>query len=207
MKKILMTVMIVGCIGLLFFPGCKKSDETGTTQYTLTVTTNDGVSGTPTAGTHTYDENAVVSYNYSVGSGYKGLTVTLDGATVAASGNITMTGNHTLVATAESYDIRGNWTGKVWVFGTSDFKCRFSGDVISGATSGYIPGLGPYWEDGEFTVTNGNELEFNLEWGDPADREAVFTATLTSENRIEGEWKWYFNGVYQVAGGWELTKE
>ena len=75
----------------------KKKKETN--RYTLTVTKGEGVDGTPGA-TATYEEGALVSYNYTLQSGYKDLVVTLDGQEVATSGVITMDMNHTLNASA-----------------------------------------------------------------------------------------------------------
>lgn len=69
-------------------------------RYTLTVAKGDGVVGTPDNGATTYDEGTVVNYSYSLQSGYTNLEVKLDGATVPASGAITMSSNHTLTATA-----------------------------------------------------------------------------------------------------------
>ncbi len=68
--------------------------------YTLTVTVGEGVTGTPAAGTSTSKKGTVVSYNYSLQSGYSNLSVTLDGATVPASGTVTMNANHTLAASS-----------------------------------------------------------------------------------------------------------
>ena len=69
-------------------------------KYTLTVTVGEGVTGTPAAGTSTNEKGTVVNYNYSLQSGYNDLSVTLDGAPVAASGTVTMNANHTLEAKA-----------------------------------------------------------------------------------------------------------
>lgn len=68
--------------------------------YTLTVTVGEGVTGTPAAGTSTNKKGTVVSYNYSLQSGYDNLTVTLDGAVVPPSGTVTMNANHTLAASS-----------------------------------------------------------------------------------------------------------
>jgi hypothetical protein len=70
-------------------------------QYTLNVIKDDGINGTPESGTYPYDENVMVSYNYSLKSGYTNLEVTLDGGPVTFSGTIPMNGNHTLKATAK----------------------------------------------------------------------------------------------------------
>jgi hypothetical protein len=69
-------------------------------RYTLSVTRGEGVVGTPDSGATTYDEGTQVNYSYSLQSGYINLVVTLDGATVSASGTVTMNSNHTLTAGA-----------------------------------------------------------------------------------------------------------
>jgi hypothetical protein len=69
-------------------------------KYTLTVTIGEGVTGIPAAGTSTSKKGDTVNYSYSAQSGYGNLSVTLDGAPVAASGTVTMNANHTLAVTA-----------------------------------------------------------------------------------------------------------
>jgi hypothetical protein len=69
-------------------------------KYTLTVAVGEGVTGNPAAGTSTNEKGTVVNYNYSLQSGYNDLSVTLDGAPVAASGTVTMNANHALEAKA-----------------------------------------------------------------------------------------------------------
>lgn len=71
-------------------------------QYTLTVTKGTGVDGAPDTGTAIYDNGATVNYGYTLQNGYTNLVVTLDGATVFASGTVTMNSNHTLIANATS---------------------------------------------------------------------------------------------------------
>jgi hypothetical protein len=69
-------------------------------RYTLSVTKGAGVVGSPDSGVFTYDEGAIVNYSYSLQVGYTNLVVILDGATVPASGTITMNGNHNLTVSA-----------------------------------------------------------------------------------------------------------
>ena len=77
---------------------CKKSEvETGTLKVILSV----GVTGTPAAGDYTVTVGEEHSYAYSLESGYKTLTVLLDGKTVAASGSFTVSGDHVLQAFSE----------------------------------------------------------------------------------------------------------
>lgn len=86
-------VAVAGGTALYFLVLKKKN-------YTLTVTVGEGVTGTPVAGTSTNKKGTAVSYNYSLQSGFSNLSVTLDGAPVAASGTVTMNANHTLAASA-----------------------------------------------------------------------------------------------------------
>jgi hypothetical protein len=68
---------------------------------TLTVSVGEGVQGSPTSGTYTYDEGDSIHYNYYARSGYFNLRVQLNGDTVSPSGLITMDRNHTLSASAQ----------------------------------------------------------------------------------------------------------
>lgn len=68
-------------------------------EYTLTVSLGAGAAGTPAA-TAKYKKGEAVPYNYTLLAGYGSLQVTLDGATVAASGTVTMNGDHTLSVSA-----------------------------------------------------------------------------------------------------------
>ncbi|WLT32486.1 kelch repeat-containing protein [Geothrix sp. PMB-07] len=65
----------------------------------LTVTVGLGVTGTPGA-TSAPALGSTVNYNYALATGYKNLSVLLDGNPVAVSGSFTMNGPHTLAASA-----------------------------------------------------------------------------------------------------------
>lgn len=91
---LIVAVVAVAGGAALYFLVLKKKN------YTLTITVGEGVTGTPAAGTSTNKKGTTVSYNYSLQSGYNNLSVTLDGAPVAASGTVTMNANHTLAASA-----------------------------------------------------------------------------------------------------------
>ena len=89
-----MALVAVAGGAALYFLVLKKKN------YTLTVTVGEGVTGTPAAGTSTNKKGTAVAYSYTLQSGYDNLSVTLDGAAVAASGSVTMNANHTLAASA-----------------------------------------------------------------------------------------------------------
>jgi hypothetical protein len=86
-------VVIAGGAAVYFLVVKKKN-------YTLTVVVGEGVTGTPSSGSSSNKKGTVVNYNYALESGYSDLSVTLDGAPIAASGSVTMNGNHTLEAKA-----------------------------------------------------------------------------------------------------------
>ena len=77
-----------------------KPDTTATSQVvTLTVAVGNGVIGSPSS-TGPYARGTSLAYAYNAQPGYRDLRVTLDGAPLAAQGNITMDRAHTLIATA-----------------------------------------------------------------------------------------------------------
>ena len=84
-------VVIIGAAAVYFLVLNKK--------YALTINLGQGCTGTPAA-TAKFKKNAVVNYSYSTQSGYGNLQVKLDGAAVAASGNVTMDKAHTLDVSA-----------------------------------------------------------------------------------------------------------
>jgi hypothetical protein len=192
LKRVFLLMCLLGCLGILFFPGCKETTDDASS-YTLTVTLGEGVSGTPAAGSYSYAENDTVSYSYSAQTGYGNLAVTLDGIPLASSGNITMTGNHILNATAD-IDIRGKWAGAFnWSGGDTYLEVTFSGGIFSGTTSGlfdFKPGTG----NGEYSIS-GNQIEFILRY--PDDSSLSCTATITDVNNMNGNWEfrspWGFN--------------
>ncbi len=100
-KKKFPVLLVAGgavVIGIVLALLLKKKKKIKT--YQLIVTRGEGVEGTPTTGTMTYNEGTAVNYNYSLQGGYKNLVVTLDGNAAASSGTITMNSNHTLSAAA-----------------------------------------------------------------------------------------------------------
>jgi len=128
MKKIFTTAVVFSIlIGLLIDTSCKKSQDV--TEYKLNVTLNEGVTGTPAAGTYTYTEVQDVEYSYSLQAGYTHMTVFLDGKEVGSSGKVTMNGDHYIVVNA----------GK----GTGDYK--FSVTISTGAVG--TPAAGVYYYD------------------------------------------------------------
>ena len=81
-----------------------KVTATQMTDYSLVVKTDDGIIGSPTAGTYQYREGTSVSYTYTIATGYKDLVVLLDGKMAAVSGTIIMDHSHVLETTAAKLD-------------------------------------------------------------------------------------------------------
>ncbi len=186
-------------MGLMFFPGCPTNgDGDG---YTLTVSVGAGASGTPTSGSYSYAENSVVNYSYSLQTGYSNLVVTLDGAPMAATGVITVTGNHTLNVTAEQIDIRDAWSGFWDYTGYHSFmRVEFSGALDSGSCGGYFDLL-PIGGAGTWTLV-GTQIDFSLFFPPPYGYTLVCTGTLTDENHMSGTW--ILAGV--LDGIWSLER-
>ena len=84
-------VVVVGAAALYFLV-LKK------TKYELTVNLGAGTTGTPA--TAKYKKGEVVPYSFSAQTGYADLQVMLDGAEVAAEGNVTMDKDHTITTSA-----------------------------------------------------------------------------------------------------------
>lgn len=204
--KIRIIVFII-LIGFLFFPGCKNAEEA--VEYTLAVTLGEGVSGTPAAGTYTHVENDVVTYNYSAQAGYGNLTVTLDGASIPVSGTVTVTGNHTLNATAD-IDLRGTWRGRfIHTAGDNYMEVTFSGDISSGTAQWSIDGYGT--GNGNFTITD-DLIEFTI---DLQGDELIFNGTITDINHMSGTWQFNTTAGPSTSflkklpsnGTWELDRD
>ncbi len=94
---LIVALVVVAGGAAVYFLVLKKKN------YNLTVNVSEGVTGTPAAGTSSHKKGTTVSYNYSLQSGYNDLVVTLDGATIPASGTVTMNANHVLEAKATKF--------------------------------------------------------------------------------------------------------
>jgi hypothetical protein len=203
LKRVLFVVFLMACLGILFFSGCKTADPAS---YTLTVTLGNGVSGTPATGSYTYTEDDTVNYSYTAQAGYGNLTVTLDGAPVAASGTIAMAASHNLNVTAD-IDVRGQWTGRLnYGAGGAYYTVTFSGGVLSGTTSGmfdFVPGTGT----GDFTVS-GSQINFTLRYHIyGTDYVLECTGTLSDINTMSGDYTWRDDSTIYDQFTWNLARD
>lgn len=158
MKKSVLVLLIMVTMVCLSHYGCKTSD-TGT--FVLTVKKNENVDGFPEAGTHAYDMNSRVPYNYSTSRLYTNAKALLDSIEIPMQGTITMDRDHTLTIGCDRIDFSGKWTvDYVWAY----FDCSIpdvgeseeitivqAGDAITIAIfSGTITLTGNMYGDGEF---------------------------------------------------------
>jgi hypothetical protein len=198
MRKILFTTLLL-TLGLLFFlqTGCKKTDTT--TQVILNVSVSDGINGDPLAGSYTYDENAVVEYNYILKDRYENLAVTLDGEPVETSGTITMAENHALIASADA--IPGDFLLSVatseGVIGTPD---RGNFYYLAGETQDYSYSL----EDG---YTN---MRVQLNGEDMPDSGTILfdrahTLYVFADKYYEIRGEWEFLEAYEDGSNFSVT--
>lgn len=74
-------------------------------KYTLAVTLDEGVVGTPGRGTQSYKKGKKVHYSFNSKTGYANLQVLLDGKEVPPSGTITMDSDHVLTATTRKNEV------------------------------------------------------------------------------------------------------
>ncbi|MCP4152217.1 MAG: hypothetical protein GY757_31045 [bacterium] len=103
MRKLLtISLIFVFITAALLLTGCKNA--TGMPDYKVTVYTQNGVEGFPYAGEHYFADGDEIEYNYTPKDNFTNLRVTLDGEEVPNAGTITVSGNHTLNAYADSLD-------------------------------------------------------------------------------------------------------
>ncbi|MFC2146825.1 hypothetical protein ACFLRT_05625 [Acidobacteriota bacterium] len=188
MRKIFTTAFVFAIlIGLLINTSCKKSQEA--IIYVLNVTIYDGVTGTPAAGTYTYDAGDEVDYSYTLLDGYTDLNVNLDGEKIENSGTITVTREHFLVVTAAQ--------------GTGEF--RFSVSVGTGITG--TP------EDGTYYYDAGEQIDYSysLEDGYTNLRVSFDGETIASTGTItvsqEHTLFVFSEKEYYIQGSWTLAEE
>lgn len=180
MKKILtISLYIIVLSAALFFAGCKPGEEPAG-EFTLTVQTSAGVSGTPVTGTYYYNAGTTIVYNYTIDNNYSGLRVLFDSVEVEDSGTITITKDHTLNSYADpEYKIMGTWAMEEEYEDNRYFTVTlvFTGDEESGTVTDSDGGTGTY------TITNNTSVSFTLEFPNAT---YSYTGLFTDVNIISG---------------------
>ncbi|MBN2346341.1 MAG: PEGA domain-containing protein [Candidatus Aminicenantes bacterium] len=155
-------------------------------KYTLTVSLT-GATGNPAA-TEKYKKGTVVSYNYSLQSGYVNLAVKLDGVAVASSGTVTMDKDHTLTVTA----VQG---AAIQVNSTPTGAKIFLDNVDTGlTTNATVSGVTP----GSHTVklTKSGYYNYSTAVTTTSGQTATVNATLYRD--VTGKWSGTTNQGYPM---------
>lgn len=175
------------CMVLLPLSGC---NFIGQPDYELSVTIEPGVTGTPEAGVHTYQELEAVEYSYTPVNSKHTVEVLVDNSQEDAVASLTIYKNTQLVA--RLYDVRGSWKVTYYVTDSatsSDFTVTFSGSDILGGTFSDSRGHNGIWDAASGTMT------FTF-----SDLESYkYTGVLSDMN---GTWA---NGT--VTGTWSAEKQ
>lgn len=118
----------------------------GKPEYTLSVTVEPGLTGTPAAGVQTLADLTEVEYKYTPVNAKHTIEVIFDGVQSAASGTVTMYKNITLVA--RLIDIRAVWDISTYDQNnavTATYTITFSGADILGGTFSDSRGYAGTW--------------------------------------------------------------
>jgi hypothetical protein len=161
----------------------------GPPDYTLSVTVEAGVQGTPASGEYVYPELQVVDYKYTPLNSKHTVVVLLDGSGSAAEGTVTIYKSTALVARV--FDVRAKWKVTYYVVdstvGTS-FDITFSGADLLAGTFSESNGRNGTWDAASGTIN------FNFsDW-----EKYKFTGTLST---MSGTWT---NGT--ATGTWSSSK-
>jgi hypothetical protein len=168
-------------------------------QYRLTVTLTAGVNGTPLGGSYTYTKGATVPYHYALADGYKGLSVQLDDAEVAASGTLTMTKDFKLeVSAGVKYIVLGSWNLSEYYADGSSFGVVLtcSGTADSGTVTDSEGG------GGTFAYTN-DTVTFALKFPEVTYE---YTGTFSDADTMSGTCKRYQSADNVITGTWKAIR-
>jgi len=189
MKRILIILSILGLIfWTLTLSSCKEAEEVAEETFTVTVTTYNGVGGTPVAGEYEYKAGDQLDYNFSLLDGYSDLKVSLDGNELDASGTFTVAYHHLLTAIAFK--------------GTGDLSLSV---LMEEGTTG-TPEQGYYYFNGgdqinyNFSLLNGyRNLSVRL---DNVVVEPTGTLTMTTNHVLAV----YADIQYDIRGTWNMSE-
>jgi hypothetical protein len=161
----------------------------GLPEYELSITVEEGVTGTPVSGVQVLADLTVVEYAYTPLNALHTVEVFADTARLAASGTVTMYKNITL--SARLFDIRAAWDMIVYNADSTTkatFTITFSGADILGGTFQDSRGHAGTWK----AASNVIKIVYS-DW-----ESYSFTGTLFDMN---GSWS---NG--DVTGTWSASR-
>lgn len=179
-RKTFLILAAVLLAAVFSFDACKKADVV---TYTVAVTVSAGVSGTPAAGTYYKNADDQLAYSYTLDAGYTKLTVLLDGTEVAATGTITVSGDHTLQAYS---DQNGQFTLTVTVAtGASGTPAAGTHSYAQGTVVNYNYALAEGYT--RLTVKlDGTDVESSGTI--TMSKNHTLSTSATVKNNIQGSW-------------------
>ena len=172
----------------------------GTGEFSLTVLLEEGATGTPEEGYYYFNNGDKLDYDFGLLSGYRNLSVRLDGFEIETSGTLEITGNHVLnVYTDVQYDIRGSWTLTEAYADNSTFKVdlTFTGDLESGTVTDSDGGTGTYTVDG-------NDITFTLDFPQVTYE---YTGRFSNRETMSGNSKRYTAADNYSPGDWIAVRD
>ena len=192
-KSFILAVIVLAAI--VSAGSCKKAD---TTTGTLTVILSAGVTGVPEAGTHTEIVGDSVAYSYELTAGYSTLTVVLDGTQVAASGTVTISGDHVLQAYADG---NRQYTLKVTL------GAGVTGTPVGGTHAYAKDSVVPYsyaLADGyKDLVVKLDSTEVKSSGNVAMSADHVLDVTATAKDNIQGAWA--LSETYDDGSSFKVT--
>lgn len=151
----------------------------GIPDYTVDVIIEEGVTGTPAAGSYSYPELTEFSFDYSPTDPMQTVEVLFSSSRLSGSGSIKLYNNFTL--TARIIDIRGTWDAQMqWTSSSNvdfEFTITFVGADLNSGTFTDSQGYHGTWtnDTGTFMMTYADWQKFVL-MGDVFDMNGSFTA-------------------------------
>ena len=172
----------------------------GTGEHLLGVEVRDGVNGSPESGFYYYNLDDQVNYSYTLKDGYFNLVVALDGRIVGDNGTVTISDNHTLVASAsKKYSIGGTWELEEMYEDGSAFSVNltFTGSQPNGTVTDSDGGTGTY-------TVEGANVSFTLNY---PDVRYEYTGIIYDDENMNGNSKRYISETLFKNGSWAARKE
>ncbi len=178
---------------------------------TLTVKIDEGIIGTPAAGTYRYRKGTAVPYQYSAENSV--LVVKLDGNSVPKSGTLLMDKDHVLIVTVERpYDIRGKW--RFWIDKEKhNLDISFSGKITRGMVDLIDDPDSYWWENfyligriGEYAVFS-SQVSIAITKEEYPIQDFTLSGYFTSTSTMTGTYFYYYSDPRQKSEGtWTASR-
>lgn len=171
--------LVVISVFLIYAVAFQNSCNWSSTNYTLTVIIEEGISGTPETGTYEYKEFSEVEYEYEMAEGSVQPEIYFNSSrSVDLSGSVVMYCD--IVMTIRQVDIRAQWILSLLNEGgdvTKEWLIEFTGSDLHSGTFTDDRGYSGTWQ-----VTDSNDLTITYnDW-----ENYIFYGTLTD---FGGDWE------------------